>query len=72
MTNFLLIVQIIIAILLVVVILLQVKGVGLGSTFGGGGEFYKTKRGVEKVIFTATIVLAVLFFLASLAVFIIS
>lgn len=54
--------QIVISILLVVAILLQARGTGLGGVFGGGGEVFRTKRGLEKTLFTATIVLAVLFF----------
>lgn len=54
--------QIIISILLIGVILLQQKGSGLGSTFGSeGGNLYSTKRGVEKILFYATIVLAAVF-----------
>lgn len=60
--------QVVIAILLMVAILLQNKGAGLGGTFGGtGGGVYLTKRGLEKKLFIATIVLAVIFILLSLA-----
>jgi len=62
------IVQIIISILLMVAILLQNRGVGLSGVFGGSGNIYRTKRGVEKKLFIATIILAVLFFAVSLAV----
>lgn len=60
--------QIIIAILLMLAILLQSRGVGLSGVFGGGGNIFRTKRGIEKKLFVSTIVLAVLFFLISLAV----
>lgn len=53
--------QIIISFLLIVSILLQQRGAGLGGVFGGGGSNYHTKRGFEKIIFTSTIVLSVLF-----------
>lgn len=53
--------QITVSILLIILILLQARGVGLGSTFGGEGNFYFTKRGVEKTIFTLTIILAIAF-----------
>ncbi|MDD3285621.1 MAG: preprotein translocase subunit SecG [Patescibacteria group bacterium] len=59
--------QIIVSILLIIVVLLQNRGAGLGSAFGGTGGVYLTKRGLEKKLFTATIVLAVLFFGLSLA-----
>lgn len=49
------------ALLLVIGILLQQRGAGLSSTFGGSGVGYSTKRGAEKVIFQVTIVIAVLF-----------
>jgi preprotein translocase subunit SecG len=56
------IVQIIVAILLMVAILLQNRGGGVSGIFGGGDNIYRTKRGVEKSLFYATIVLAALFF----------
>ena len=67
MRIFLTIFQIIISILLVGAILLQQRGTGLSATFGGEGNVYRTKRGLEKIIFVATIVLAFLFFAAALA-----
>ena len=57
--------QVIVSILLIVAILLQNRGTGLGSAFGGSGGVYLTKRGLEKKLFIATIVLAVLFFALS-------
>jgi protein translocase SecG subunit len=54
--------QLVISILLILTVLLQNRGTGLGSTFGGSGGVYLTKRGLEKKLFIATIVLAVLFF----------
>ena len=54
--------MIVISVLLVVAVLLQQRGAGLSGTFGGDGSgAYHTKRGLEKTIFFATIVLAVLF-----------
>lgn len=53
--------QIIISILLVIAILLQRRGGGLSPVLGGSGGFYRSRRGVERVLFTGTIVLAVLF-----------
>lgn len=53
--------QIIISVLLVGAILMQERGTGLGSTFGGESQLYRSKRGVERVVFIATIVLSVLF-----------
>jgi protein translocase SecG subunit len=59
--------QVIVSILLVIVILVQNQSSGLSATFGGQGPITTTKRGAEKVVFRATIVLAILFVLSSLA-----
>ncbi len=61
MSQILKIVQIILAVLLSGAILLQARGMGLGSTFGGDGNVYRTKRGAEKFIFKATVVLSIVF-----------
>lgn len=61
--------QVVIAVLLMVAILMQNRGSGLGGIFGGSGGVYLTKRGLEKKLFVATIVLAVIFVLLSLGVF---
>ena len=53
--------QIAVSIALIVLITIQQRGAALGSAFGGGGEFYSTRRGVQKKIYYATIVLATLF-----------
>ena len=66
MKNILPVLQIIIASLLIALILLQAKGVGLGRAWGGGGDFYKSRRGVEKIIFNLTIVLTVIFLASSI------
>ena len=60
-------IQIILGVLLIVVIIIQQKGSGLGSAFGGDLGFYRTKRGAEKLLFYATIGLSVAFMIASLA-----
>lgn len=53
--------QIIIAVLLVGAVLLQQRGTGLGSAFGGEGQLYRSQRGVERMLFIATIFLSILF-----------
>jgi preprotein translocase subunit SecG len=65
--NLYVIAQIVLAILLIVTILLQGRGAGLGSAWGGEGEMYGTRRGVEKILFRATILISVLFVLVSIA-----
>ena len=59
--------QIGISALLIGAILLQQRGTGLGASFGGSGQFYRSKRGFEKILFTATIVLALAFSLTAIA-----
>ena len=59
--------QIIIPILLILAIVLQSQGTGLGAAWGGGGQSYRSKRGMEKILFVVTIILTILFFLISIA-----
>ncbi len=62
--NALQIIQIILSLALVIVIILQARGQGLGSLFGGGDAgmgITKTRRGLERTLFQITIVLAILF-----------
>lgn len=49
------------AILMVLAILLQQRGATLGAGFGGSGELYTTRRGLDKNLFEVTIFLAVAF-----------
>ena len=59
--NLILIAEIVISALLVFAILLQHRGSGLSSVFGGSGNIYRTKRGLEKGLFYLTVVLIILF-----------
>ena len=59
MRTFLQYALIVISILITIAVLLQNQSSGLGSAFGGETSFYRTKRGIEKFLFTATILLAV-------------
>jgi preprotein translocase subunit SecG len=65
MSNIFNIFQIILAVLLIICILLQQRGSGLGMAFGGEGNVYRSRRGIEKLLFYATIVIAVLFCLTA-------
>jgi len=65
-STILAVIQIILSILLMTAILLQQKGGGLGAAFGGSSNIYSTKRGIDKILYRATIVMAVLFLLLSL------
>ncbi len=58
--------QIIFGLGLITLVILQSKGTGIGSTFGGDMGFYGTKRGAEKLLFILTIMIAALFLVASL------
>lgn len=71
MTNIWLVVIIITSVLITISILLQAQGTGLGANWTGGGETYHTKRGIEKVLFFATIGLVALFAVASIAILIV-
>jgi len=63
----LLIAQIIVSVLVTSAILLQAQGSGLGTSWGGGGETYHTKRGVERVVFVFTIIGVIVFAALSIA-----
>ena len=60
-----LILQIVVSVLLIGAVLLQSQSGGLSTAFGGGGEFYRSRRSLEKVLYMATIALAGLFGLLS-------
>lgn len=55
------------AILTILLILLQQRGASLGAGFGSSGELYTTRRGLEKSLFVATIIFAVIFVASILA-----
>ena len=63
METVILILQTISALIFTILVLSQNRGDGLGSAFGGmgGSGFYATKRGAEKIMANATIIMAVLF-----------
>ncbi|MEK7634138.1 MAG: preprotein translocase subunit SecG [Patescibacteria group bacterium] len=66
MKNFLLILNIVLSVLIIVFILVQGKGAGLGSAWGGGGEMFQTRRGMEKVILRLTTAFIIIFLVVSL------
>lgn len=59
------IIQVIISICLIALVLIQARGTGLGRTFGMGGGTSFSRRGLEKLIFRFTFVLAALFLIVS-------
>lgn len=66
MKTFIPYIQIALSVLLMVTILLQQRGAGMSGTFGGGGMEYSTKRGADKILYYATIVIAALFIVFSI------
>ena len=61
-----LVVEIIISAALIFLILMQARGGELGGIFGGWGmPTYRTRRGIERVIFRSTIALGIIFVLLS-------
>jgi preprotein translocase subunit SecG len=54
------------AILMILAILLQQRGASLGAGFGSSGELYTTRRGLDKNLFEATIIMSVIFVLSIL------
>lgn len=66
--------EIILSVLLIVGIVLQQRGATLGGAFGGdnfASTFYK-RRGAEKFLFNATILIAILLVLAAIANFLLA
>jgi protein translocase SecG subunit len=59
--NIFSIIQIVVSVLLVVVIIMQSRGTQGGAAFGSYGETYRSKKGLERLLFYSTIVLAALF-----------
>mgnify|MGYP001409379839 CR=1 FL=1 len=60
-SNYLNVAQILISVVLIVVILLQAKGSGFGAGLGGSTSAFRTRRGLEKTLFQATIFLTIVF-----------
>jgi preprotein translocase subunit SecG len=63
---------VLVAVGLIAAILLQSRGSGLGATFGGESSVYRSRRGVEARLYQFTIVLAVIFVIVTLLVYITS
>lgn len=74
MQTILPIIQIILSIVLIAGILLQSKTSGLSGAFGGddSSTTHQTRRGLEKLVFQTTIVVAILYTITSFVIFAIS
>ena len=68
--NVINVIQIILGIFVIGLIMIQAKGGGLGSAFGGFGGAYRSKRGVEKIIYVLTIAISLIFFLLAVVNFV--
>ncbi|MCS6774418.1 MAG: preprotein translocase subunit SecG [Anaerolineae bacterium] len=66
MNVFLSIAQILLGVVLIVGVLLQSRGEELGGVFGGAQSVYQTRRGVDRLLFTLTILIAILFFVLAI------
>ncbi len=62
LNTILMYVQLALASLITIGILLQHRASGLSATFGGTGAAYVQRRGAEKVLFSGTVILSVVFF----------
>jgi preprotein translocase subunit SecG len=58
--------QVLIALAVGASILLQARGTGLGTTFGGESTAYRSRRGLERTLFRLTIALIVAYVLISM------
>ncbi len=65
--RFIIISQLVVAILLTISILLQNRGSGLSAAFGGDMGGYHTKRGIEKFLFYSSVVLSAIFIILAVA-----
>lgn len=61
------ILQMVISVFLVLLVLIQAKGKGLSRSIGGSISFYRSRRGLEKLVFVTTIIFGVSLCLNSLA-----
>ena len=61
--------QIAVSVILIILIAVQQRGTALGAGFGGGGggESYSSRRGIQKKLYYATIVVSALFILLGIA-----
>lgn len=66
------IVQLTLAVIITVLVLIQGKGTGLSSAFSGMTSIYRTKRGVDKIVFISTIIAGALLVVNSLFIVLLS
>lgn len=66
MTTAIQVIQLVSAVLLIAVILLQHRGTGIGGAFGGEDMSYRSRRGIEKLLFRSTILFSAIFLVAAI------
>ena len=66
-SNILKFLDIVLMVILIIVVALQNKSSGLSTVFGGAGNVVATRRGFEKWLFYATIILGVIFVALNIA-----
>jgi preprotein translocase subunit SecG len=66
LATFLLIAQILLGIALTALIVFQTQNSGAGSVFGSDTTVYRTRRGLEKTLYQATIILSIIFVLLTM------
>jgi len=64
MTDVFRVLTVVSALLMTLFILLQARGASLGAGFGGSGDLFTARRGVDKTMYQITIILAVVFVLS--------
>jgi protein translocase SecG subunit len=64
MKTFLVVLQLVTALILLFLILIQVKGTGFGRVWGAESVSF-TRRGLEKLVFKLTFVVAAIFLVVS-------
>lgn len=67
MANAVQVIQITSAVILIISILLQHRGTGLGGAFGGEDLSYRSRRGVERLLFRSSILFAAIFLVTAIA-----
>ena len=61
------IITVVSALIMMLFILVQARGATLGAGFGSSGELFTTRRGLDKSLYEATIILGVIFVISILA-----
>ncbi len=67
------ILEILFGVILIGSVLLQVRGSGFSSVFGGsGGEYFREKRGLQKFLYYETIIVSIVFVALSIVLLILT